>query len=885
MNKLFLSAAMALSSMFAAHVSQADSKWVRLGWQGDASSEATISFTADGSNNNAYVSYGYSSNENNWYSEPVTFTSSMASITSKHVRLNNLNPDAEVYFRICDDGGCGERFWFKTAANDNSPFVFVAGGDTRTGWTNRQDGNRLIAKVRPLFVMHGGDFTDANNYSQWRQWLIDWELSYSSDNIDGLSYKRIYPMISTHGNHEDGDISTICKMLGVDVDRNNSCSAYDSFYTVDVSPLLRIYTLNSQFMNRSSSLQNAQNNWLRSDLANNGASAIWRIAQYHKPMFPHYSGKSDNHTLFNWWAQDFYDYGMNLVVESDTHLTKLTEVVAPSGNGFAGADQGVRSGTVYVGEGSWGAPARSANDAKSWTMDLASIQQFKVISVDATQMQLRTAQFNGSPASLSKATRDADATALPSGVNWWVANNVGDVMTLESDANNRSVLAGSAGSGNATTLSIEASMDTFISSAHANNNYNASSDQLLADGADNYYGEMQSLIAWDVSAIPSCASIELVKVELNLFDPSSGSYSIFAGTNNWQESSVSWNSVNGDAQQGEAVGSFTPGSKGFYSVQLNSAGSNMVKSWVNGNSNAGIVIASAGTSNGIDINDRESGKAPVLRVTYNEDNCGGSSNQAPTANFSSRADELDVAFSDASSDSDGSVVLWRWDFGDGYSSSAKNPRHRYARAGTYRVTLSVSDNDGASATRSKDLSVSSNNNVSQSIDIRSSEDTYISRRHSNSNFEADGYELLADGYDLSYGEMQILIKWDVSAVPACATIESAELDLDVFDASSGNYNLFAGNKAWSAASATWNSVGGNDLHGQNIGSFVPGSTRVYKVSFNASGVAAVQQWLNGDNYGLVIASGGTSNGLDIHDLESGKGPLLRLRYNKSQCAN
>jgi hypothetical protein len=155
-------------------------------------------------------------------------------------------------------------------------------------------------------------------------------------------------------------------------------------------------------------------------------------------MFPHYRGKSDNRALFNWWAEDFYNLSMNLVVESDTHLTKLTDVVKPSGSDFSSTT----AGTVYVGEGSWGAPARSANDAKSWTVDLASIQQFKVITVSDTRMEVRTAQFNGSPSTLSKAERDANTTVLPSGINWWIANGVGDVMALETDENNRTILAG-----------------------------------------------------------------------------------------------------------------------------------------------------------------------------------------------------------------------------------------------------------------------------------------------------------------------------------------------------------------------------------------------------------------------------------------------------------
>ncbi|ROS05500.1 calcineurin-like phosphoesterase family protein [Sinobacterium caligoides] len=620
MNKKVLS--LAVAGLITASTSVlADSQWVRLGWANNASNEATVSFTAKGENNNPYLKYGYSTNESDWLTEAVTFNTTMASITSKHVRLSNLQADASVYFRVCDDSGCGDRFWFKTAADDNSPFVFVAGGDTRSGTSDRQAGNRLVAKVRPLFVMHGGDFTNSNNNSQWQQWLTDWELTYSKDVINNIDYKRIYPLVSTHGNHEDGDISTICKMLGVDPNHSNDCSAKDTYYATSISPLLRVYTLNSQFMSQSTSLKNAQNDWLKNDLAENGSSASWRFAQYHKPMFPHYTGKSDNKTLFDWWAKVFFDYAVNVVVESDTHLTKITEILEPQGDGFAGVDEGVSAGTIYVGEGSWGAPARSANDAKSWTIDLASIQQFKVISVSEDTVSVRTAQFDSSASTLTKAERDADATALPANINWWQPNQVGEVLALKRNALQKTVMAnGDGGDNGATTISLLATADTFISSKKSTSNYGSSDEQLLSDGSDSSYGIMDTLIKWDLSSVPSCAEVISAKVELNVFNSSSGTYGLYAGVNSWEESSATWSLVNGEAQQGAGIGSFTPSSKGHYSVNLNSNGVGLAEGWIEGDNN-GIVISSTGTTNGIDFNDRESGNGPKLTISYNADQC------------------------------------------------------------------------------------------------------------------------------------------------------------------------------------------------------------------------------------------------------------------------
>ncbi|MBL8299252.1 MAG: PKD domain-containing protein [Rhodanobacteraceae bacterium] len=79
---------------------------------------------------------------------------------------------------------------------------------------------------------------------------------------------------------------------------------------------------------------------------------------------------------------------------------------------------------------------------------------------------------------------------------------------------------------------------------------------------------------------------------------------------------------------------------------------------------------------------------------------GNSTNLPPVARANgpySGSAGVDIAFSSAgSSDPDGSISSYNWDFGDGGSSAAANPVHRYTAAGNYAVTLTVTDNKGAS---------------------------------------------------------------------------------------------------------------------------------------------------------------------------------------------
>lgn len=83
-----------------------------------------------------------------------------------------------------------------------------------------------------------------------------------------------------------------------------------------------------------------------------------------------------------------------------------------------------------------------------------------------------------------------------------------------------------------------------------------------------------------------------------------------------------------------------------------------------------------------------------------------SSNVPPTADFTYSATDLTVDFTDSSTDPDGIIVSWYWDFGDGNTATIQNPSHTYAADGTYTVTLTVADDDTATDTTSQSVTVS-----------------------------------------------------------------------------------------------------------------------------------------------------------------------------------
>jgi photosystem II stability/assembly factor-like uncharacterized protein len=70
-------------------------------------------------------------------------------------------------------------------------------------------------------------------------------------------------------------------------------------------------------------------------------------------------------------------------------------------------------------------------------------------------------------------------------------------------------------------------------------------------------------------------------------------------------------------------------------------------------------------------------------------------NRPPVASFDFLTSGLSVAFTDTSTDPDGTVVSWLWDFGDGTTSSGQDPSHVFPGADTFHVRLTVTDNEGA----------------------------------------------------------------------------------------------------------------------------------------------------------------------------------------------
>lgn len=325
------------------------------------------------------------------------------------VRLRGLKPNTVYYFVIRDSEGISERFSFKTAPNDPSERLsIIAGGDSRNNRDVRQEGNRLVGKLRPHVVLFNGDMTDEDTPYEWQEWFDDWQLTIARDG-------RMTPIIAARGNHEvSNDI--LFSLFDLPIK--------DAYYALNMGgDLLRIYTLNSMIP-----AGGVQRDWLERDLSNN-QSATWKIAQYHLSIRPHTNKKPENGDEYANWAPLFYGYHINLAIESDAHVAKVTWPVRPSNE--PGSSEGFirddNEGTVFAGEGGWGAPLRDCNDNKPWTRNSGSFNQFNWIFVDEEKMEVRTVRI-----AESESVLEVDPNNIfrpPFGLSIWNPSN-GDVVVI-----------------------------------------------------------------------------------------------------------------------------------------------------------------------------------------------------------------------------------------------------------------------------------------------------------------------------------------------------------------------------------------------------------------------------------------------------------------------
>ncbi len=403
--------------LFSFNELKASTEKYRIMWRTDPATSMVIGWNQV-SGSNPIVYFDTVDHGTNWsnYSNSQTVDHAVVAkgMDNRFVRLTNLLPNTAYYFVIHDSDGVSARMWFKTTPNvATERLAFIAGGDSRNNRTPRINANKIVSKLRPHAVLFGGDYTDSGTNAQWDDWFDDWQFTIGSDG-------RMIPIVAARGNHESSN-SDLENLFDVP----NSSVYYALTFGGN---LLRSYTLNTEI-----SIGGTQTTWLSNDLS--ASSETWRIAQYHKPMRPHVAGKAEGSNQYTYWSGLFKDHDVKLVVECDAHTVKTTWPIVPSTS--AGSDEGfVRddaNGTVYTGEGCWGAPLRSNDDNKIWTRSSGMFNQVKWIFVDQNAIELRTLRVDN--ADQVGQVNDNDIFTPPTNLDIWDPIPYGDVVVIPNNDN------------------------------------------------------------------------------------------------------------------------------------------------------------------------------------------------------------------------------------------------------------------------------------------------------------------------------------------------------------------------------------------------------------------------------------------------------------------
>ena len=383
-----------------------------------------------------------------------------------------------------------------------------------------------------------------------------------------------------------------------------------------------------------------QQSWLQAQLA--ASTATWKVVIFHHA--PYSSGSHGSTTNMQW---PFASWGADVVMSGHDHTYERIHQ-----NGIVYFVNGLGGRSIY----SFGTPIPGSQ--VRYNADYGAMK----ISADTASMQFQFINTSGTVVDDHTITKN---------------NNPGPGGTLD--------------------IPISGSNDDVEQKSSDGTMYSTSSDIELGDDP-SYNGEQSEGLLFRNVNIPQGATITSAYITFETDEVSTDPTSItFYGhdtddapdfsTSNYDltnrtvtSASVNWNNIP----------SWNTVSEKHQSPEIASIIQEIVDrpGWTEYNKIA-IIITGTGTRTA-EAYDGEPANAASLHIEYSTEVV----NDPPTASFSHNTSCLTTTFTDESTDSDGTVDSWLWDFGDGNTSTEQNPVHIYASAGNYNVILTVTDDDG-----------------------------------------------------------------------------------------------------------------------------------------------------------------------------------------------
>jgi len=269
-----------------------------------------------------------------------------------HIRLTNLLPATEYFYRVLPDGDLKS---FKTFPVHTDTFSFIAFGDTRSDSAAHQSVVNRIAKYAFDLILHSGDLVNRGDDA------IDWRTFFNIE--DTLLQSKHF--LATIGNHE------------------HPYWAYDTLFSLPGAEYF--YSLNygnAHFimLNTEMDLYVPQKNWLINDLitARSDTSIDWIFVNLHRP--PYSSGSHGSaQDVKKAYCSILSEYGVDIVFCGHDHSYERTSKI---------------DGVVYIVTAGGGAPLYEV-DKSDWTVKSKSIHHFCLVKIMGRKLILKAIAADG----------------------------------------------------------------------------------------------------------------------------------------------------------------------------------------------------------------------------------------------------------------------------------------------------------------------------------------------------------------------------------------------------------------------------------------------------------------------------------------------------------
>jgi len=289
---------------------------------------------------NSIVEYGLSK-EAKWSvasSDPVT----------KHeIKLENLNPETDYYYRVKSDLLISDWFSLKTAAKENSPFSFIAYGDNQMNFLRHREIVEQISKHDFDFIIHCGDVVQRGPRE-------DWDVEFFDPLKNILTSKPIYVAI---GNHEQNSKNYYENFSNPNAEHENYYSLkYGNSFFVFVDNPRAGYPQKTHYTDYT--IGSDQYKWLKAELSSDEAqNSEWLFVVSHVPSYvagsqEHFIGNKKNLVPL------FEKYGVDISFSGHIH----------------GYERGYANGVKYIITAGGG----GAQNKKS-AEQLKKVKSFKVV--------------------------------------------------------------------------------------------------------------------------------------------------------------------------------------------------------------------------------------------------------------------------------------------------------------------------------------------------------------------------------------------------------------------------------------------------------------------------------------------------------------------------